>query len=302
MDHCPKDTNLDGEANKLQLSIVLNLLIALMQIIGGMASGGLSLVADGVHNISDVISLVISYIAQILTKRSYTPRQTFGFKRAEILAGMINASLLIGISVVICSVAITRLTEPVEVQSAWVIALAGLGMVVNGLCAGLLKPHSHYNLNLRSAYLHLVADFLTSLSVLIAGIGIYIFNWVLLDSVLSLAISGYLLYSAWQLLLQALRVLMQFSPREISLELVGATICQHPEIANIHHVHCWKLSDSEIHFEAHLDFRTDMLLSEVSSVIEAITRELKEHHKISHAILQAEIGRGDAKDMIAARC
>jgi cobalt-zinc-cadmium efflux system protein len=289
---CKDHHHLPRKSKYLLLSIVLNLLVALAQGVVGAVSGSLSLLSDGLHNLSDVISLLISYSAQKLSGRSFTHRETFGFKRAEILAATINAAILIAVAVGISNSAIVRLWQqaPMEIDASWVISMAALGMVVNGLCAFLIRPEDSGNLNLRSAYLHLLADMLTSLAVLVAGIGMYYF------------IAIFLVYSSWDLLLQTLGVLMQFAPRELSLEAVEQSICRYPEIDNIHHVHCWQLNEKEVHFEAHLDFKKDLPLSEVSRITRDIGKELEEKYGISHSILQAEIGMDHQKDLIVLKC
>ncbi len=289
----------NGEAGKkLRISIALNFATALLQIIVGLFSGSLALISDAIHNFSDVASLLISYIAQNLATRGATPSQTFGFRRAEILAAFINASALIGVAVVICFVAISRFWQPVAIKSTWVFAFAGLGVLVNGLGARLLKPHTHHNLNLKSAYFHLLADMTTSIAVMLNAVLIYIFEWALLDSLLSLGIALFLVYTAWDLLMQALRVLMQFSPREISLGEVERCIRQHSAIENAHHLHCWQLTDQQIHLEAHLDFKEDLPLSEVSKISEEIKTTL-EKMGITHIILQAEIGAEHSKELLS---
>jgi cobalt-zinc-cadmium efflux system protein len=302
MAHCTAAHSQREGSHKLILSIVLNFFTALVQAVAGLASGSLALVSDAAHNFSDVISLIVSYIAQQLSGRSSTSQQTFGFKRAEIIAAMINSSSLFGVAFVICHSALERLWQPVEIHSNVVIWFAGLGIVVNASCALLLKPHSSHNLNMKSAYMHLVSDMVTSIAVLLGGVCIYLYGWTWIDSLLSMVISLYLVYSAWGILLQATRVLMQFSPREISLDAVGQTIVRYPEIANIHHVHCWQLNDKEIYFEAHLDFHEDLPLSRVSTIIKEIGEELEKTHKITHTILQAEIGMDDGKELIARKC
>jgi cobalt-zinc-cadmium efflux system protein len=297
MANCPHSQSTGS--SQIKVAIVLNLISALLQAIVGIASGSLALLSDAAHNFSDVASLIISHLAQRIAKRSYTPQQTFGFKRAEILAAFINSASLIAVAIFICHSAIRRWWEPVEIHSSWVIAFAALGVLVNGLCAVLIKPHSTHSFNMRSAYLHLLSDMVTSIAVLLGGICMYFYGWTWIDGILSIAISLYLVYTASELLRQTIRVLMQFSPADFSLEELEKTISKFPQIANIHHVHCWQLNEKEIHLEAHLDFREDIPLSEVCAAIEEINKVLEFRHKITHTTLQAEIGTDDTKELLS---
>ena len=227
----------DLKGKKLGVSILLNVLITVAQVIGGLISGSLSLLSDALHNFSDVLSLIISYIADLLTKRRSTVRETFGYRRAEILAAMINAATLLGIAVLLVKEAVLRLQHPEPVESVWVIALAGLSILVNGGSVLLLKHEAEDNMNIRSAYLHLFTDMLTSVAVLIGGVGMHFYNLFWIDSVLSILISIYLVYSSWGLFLQTLRVLMQFTPPNVDCHAINEAIRDFPSIKNIHHIH-----------------------------------------------------------------
>ena len=155
----------------LLISIILNLLITIAQIIGGFLSGSLALISDAVHNFSDVISLIISYIANKLShKKKQTIHYTFGYKRAEIIAAFINASSLIIVAIFLGIEAIKRLNTPYKIESDLVIWLAILGVAVNGFSVLLLKKDAKHNLNMKSAYLHLLTDMLTSVAVFIGGL------------------------------------------------------------------------------------------------------------------------------------
>lgn len=295
-DHHHDHGNLKGK--KLGFSILLNLLITVAQVIGGLVSGSLSLLSDALHNFSDVISLLISYIADLLTKKESTPQQTFGYKRAEILAAMVNAATLLVIAGMIAKEAISRLQQPETINSLWVIILAALSILVNGGSVLLLKREAAENMNIKSAYLHLFTDMLTSVAVLLGGVGMQYFKMFWIDSVLSILISVYLVYSSWGLLLQTLRVLMQFTPPEVDCHAIEREIKAFPEIENVHHIHVWQLNDKEIHFEAHLDFQEDLKLSQTVPVLNTFCQILREKFGITHTVLQQEFGVDDAKEMI----
>ena len=283
---------------KLGFSIILNIIVALAQAIGGFISGSLSLLSDALHNFSDVISLIISYIANKLAKKRYTQKQTFGYKRAEVIAALINASTLFVIAVLLAQEAISRFNKPIFIESSWVIALATLSILVNGGCVLLLKHDASENMNIRSAYLHLFSDMITSIAVLLGGIAMYYFKIFWVDSILSILIVAYLMYLSWGLLMQTLRILMQFTPPDIDLKAIENEILNFPAIENIHHVHVWQLSDKEIHLEAHIDFSRDLKLSKATEITRQVVKLLKDKFEITHAILQPEIGSDDSKQII----
>ncbi len=294
--HSHSHGNLKGE--KLGLSILLNILITLGQVWGGMVSGSLSLLSDALHNFSDVVALLISYIADRMTKLAYTPEKTFGYKRAEVIAALVNASSLIVIAILLTKEAVIRFQDPVEIGSVWVIGLAAASILVNGGSVLLLKSDAKNNINIRSAYLHLLTDMITSIIVLLGGVAMYFFQIYWLDSVLSILIAIYLCFSATQLLLDTLKMLMQFSPDGIDLQELKEVVLTEPHIESIHHVHIWQLNDQDIHFEAHIDFKRDLLLSKTSEIIAGIKRVLGEKFGIHHVLLQPEFGVHDDKNLI----
>jgi len=288
----------DLKGKKLGISILLNITITIAQVVGGFISGSLSLLSDAMHNFSDVISLIISYIADKLTKKKYTLQQTFGYKRAEIIAAFINTAILLVIAVILAEEAISRFKQPVVIESLWVIALAILSILVNGGSVLLLKKDASENMNIKSAYLHLFSDMITSFAVLLGGIAMYYFNIFWIDSALSILIAAYLVYSSCGLLRRTLGVLMQFAPPGTDLRAIENEILRFPTIENIHHVHVWQLNDKEIHFEAHIDFNEDIKLSKVAEIMGQVRQLLRDKFKINHAILQPEIGSDDSSQFI----
>ena len=254
--NCAGHNHSDSRGKKLGAAIILNILITLAQTIGGFVSGSLSLLSDAMHNFSDVISLIISYMADKLTKKKYTLQQTFGYKRAEIIAALINAATLLLIGVMLAEEAISRFKEPVIIEASWVITLAILSILVNGVSVLILKQDALDNINIKSASLHLFSDMITSFAVLFGGIAMYYFNIFWIDSVLSILIAAYLVYSSCRLLMRILGILMQFAPPGIDLKAIENEILKIPTIENIHHVHVWQLTDKEIHLD-------NLLLKEV---------------------------------------
>jgi len=295
--HSHNHSHLSGK--NLFISILLNSIITVAQLIGGFISGSLSLISDAVHNFSDVISLVISYIANVLTrKKKQTSRQTFGYKRAEIIAAFINSTTLVVIAIVLGIEAVNRFNDPQIIDSNLVIWLAILGIAVNGFSVLLLKNDAAHNLNMKSAYLHLLTDMLTSVAVLIGGLLMKYYSIFWVDALLTLIISFYLIYVSWSVLLESIKILMLFAPKHIKINDVVAEVEKIEGIRNIHHVHLWQLNDHDCHFEAHIEFKNDINLSDFDKYCEKVEKLLMKKFHINHSNLQPEYSRDDAKEII----
>jgi cobalt-zinc-cadmium efflux system protein len=291
------NTKLQGK--RLFLSIALNLLITIGQLIGGYISGSMALISDALHNFSDVLALGLSYLALRLSTKNPNVHQTFGFKRAEIIAAFINASALIVIAVFLCSEAIKRFSEPQVIESGWVIAMASFSILINGISVALLHKDSKQSMNIRSSYIHLMTDMFTSVAVLIGGIIMHYYSVYWIDGVLTLIIAIYLIFATWNILINSLKVLMLFVPSEIVLEEINRRISSFPEITNIHHVHVWQLTDKQTHFEAHVDFDKNLELSKVNEVLAGIKKILYNEFHIKHVTLQPEYNTCDEKELVA---
>lgn len=281
----------------LILTIFLNVGITVAQIIGGLLSGSMALLSDAAHNFSDVLALIVSYIAARLSGRDRTLKQTFGYKRAGILAAFINAATLMIIATILVQEAIDRLMNPRPIEGIIVIYLAALGILFNGLSALLVKRGAESDINMRSAYIHLFTDMLTSVAVFVGGFAISYLNWFWVDGVLTIAISIYLIYSSWDIFYQSVRIFMQFTPSEINIEDVAAKITLIQGVKNIHHVHAWKLDDHEMMFEAHLDLDEDYLISHFELILEEVGTILQQNN-IHHFNIQPEWVRDDEKSLI----
>jgi len=281
----------------LGITIILNLAITIAQVIGGLLSGSMALLSDALHNFSDVLSLIISWIANRLAGKDKTAKRTFGYKRANILVAFINSSTLIVIAVIISTEAVERLINPVEIKGNIIIYLAGLSIVLNGLSVLLIKKGAKKSLNIKSAYLHLFTDMLTSVAVLIGGLVVRYFNWDPIDGILTLLIAAYLIYSSWEIFAGSLKILMQFTPKSVDIQKIAARIQQLDGIKNAHHIHAWYLDENEIIFEAHVDVEKDIYISEFDNLLEKIDKILHDHD-IQHANIQPEFNRDDNKKII----
>jgi len=295
--HSHNHPELSGK--NLMISIILNIVITLAQIIGGFLSGSLALISDAVHNLSDVISLIVSYVAnRLVHSKKQTLKQTFGFKRAEIIAAFFNASTLIVIAIFLLIEAIKRFNSPQEIQTNLVIWLAILGILGNGFSVLLLKKDAEHNLNMKSAYLHLMTDLLTSVAVLFGGLLMKYYQIFWIDAALTFIISIYLIYMSWQLLIDSLKILMLFAPDDVDIAAIEKSIIKIEGIKNIHHVHVWQLNEKNCHFEAHIEFKENVKLSEFDQICEKIEHLLIHNFKINHCTLQPEYDRDDDKHFI----
>jgi len=299
MSHNHSHNHLSISGKNLLISIVLNVLITVAQLIGGILSGSLALISDAVHNFSDVISLIISYGANLLSNsKKQTKQYTFGYKRAEIIAAFINAASLIAIAIFLAIEAVKRFNTPHDIEAGIVIWLALLGILANGFSVLLLKNDANHNLNMRTAYLHLLTDMLTSVAVFLGGIIMKYYQIYWIDALLTLIISFYLIYMSWEILVTSTKILMLFAPNHIVIDEVADEILKVDEIKNIHHVHIWQLNDHDCHLEAHIEFYKDINLSDFDLICEKIEQVLLDKFQINHCNFQPEFKRDDEKELI----
>ncbi len=296
--HGHNHSHTDLKGRNLLISIVLNVGITVAQVVGGVLSGSLALLSDALHNFSDVLSLIISFLANKLSKKRASSKKTFGYKRAEILAAFINAATLIVVAVVLMIEAIERFVTPQEIGTDLVIWLSLVGIVANGFSVLLLKKDADENMNMRSAYLHLLTDMMASVAVFIGGwlMKWYQIYWV--DAVLTLLIGLYLIYMGYDLLKESTKVLMLFTPKSITIDEIVESICTIEPVKNVHHVHIWQLNEDEIHMEAHIDFKEDIKLSEFDHILNKIEEHVYHKHGINHVNIQPEYDKCDSKTII----
>lgn len=286
-----------GNGRNLIISIILNIAITIAQIIGGLISGSIALLSDAAHNFSDVLALLFSYIAARLSGRKRTLKQTFGYKRAGIFAAFINAASLMIVATILIHEAVDRLMNPQPIEGSIVIYLAALGILFNGFSALLIKKEAGSDINMRSAYLHLFTDMLTSVAVFIGGFAISYLGWYWVDGVLTILISLYLIVSSWGIFHSAVRIFMQFTPSQINIEEIAGEIIKIQGVKNVHHVHVWNLDDQEMMFEAHLDLEEDFNISQFEIILEQIDKVL-DLFDIHHFNIQPEWERDDEKSLI----
>lgn len=288
----------DVKDRNLLISIFLNVLITAAQIIGGLVSGSLALLSDALHNFSDVISLIVSFAASKLSKQKASINRTFGYKRAEILAAFVNAATLVVVAVLLIIEAVKRFQEPQEIASNLVIWLALIAIFANGFSVLLLKKDSKSNINIRSAYLHLLTDMLASVAVLIGGLLMKFYQIFWVDSLLTFLIALYLIYVGYDLLKTSTKMLMLFTPDHINIKEVVRVVNQLPKVKKLHHVHIWNLSDDELHLEAHLDLEENISTRDFNELLLEIESVLHDQFNINHVTIQPEYKKEDPKEVI----
>ena len=286
------------KAKNLVYSILLNLLITLAQVIGGIISGSLALISDALHNFSDVLSLGFSLLAHKLSRKKASLDQTFGYKRAELIAAFINAMTLIIVALLLVYGAFERFFHPHPIESGLVIWLAILGIVVNGFSVLLLQKDAKHNINMKSAYLHLLTDMMASIAVLVGGILMKYFGWFWIDSVLTILIAVYLIVVGVKLFIESTKMLMLFTPEKINIKEMVREVHKIKGVNKLHHIHVWHLNDEELHLEAHLDCSEDIKMSEFNELLHQVEQVLFHQFHINHINIQPEFKKEDPKDFI----
>jgi cobalt-zinc-cadmium efflux system protein len=287
-----------SKETRLLAATGLNIIITIVEIIGGLVSNSLALLSDAFHNLGDTFAVFLAYLAHRVSNRDATEKKTFGFKRIEILAAFFNAVVLIVITIFLFIAAYHRLLTPSPVRGLIMFVVAVAGLVANLAAVIVLKKETHKNLNIRAAYLHMLGDTISSVAVIIGSGIIYFFRIYWIDPVITLIIGLYIIKEAYSVLKETIDILMQGTPTSIKLSAVVDELVKNKEIDNIHHVHSWKLDDRQIHFECHADLTRDLPISETDVIRLEIEQMLKNKFGISHVTIQFEYNCCAEKSMI----
>jgi cobalt-zinc-cadmium efflux system protein len=285
-------------SKNLIASALLNLVVTLAEIAGGLISNSLALLSDALHNLGDTSAIFIAYIANRVGMKQGTSRKTFGFKRVEILAALFNAVVLVVIIIYLFIEAWHRLKNPMPVKGLVMLIVAVTGLIANLFSVLLLRRHASHSLNIRAAYLHLIGDTVSSFVVILTAILIYFFNIFWIDPLVTFVLGIYLLWETFRILKVAVDILMQATPEGLDLNVVKQSLENIQAVDNIHHVHAWNLSDQDIHFECHVDLASDFRISETENIREEIHEILFHDFGISHVTIQFEYNCCADKNMI----
>lgn len=283
--HHPVDPDA-GDARVLW-AVIVNLGLTVAQIIGGILSGSLAMIADAVHNLSDALSLVIAFFARKISRRPADENMTFGYGRAEVVAALINYTTLIVIGVYLIYEAVMRFIEPSGVDGWLVVIIAGLALVIDLVTALLTWSLSKDSVNIRAAFLHNVADALGSVAVIFAGTLIILFDWHIVDPLVTLAIAGYILWMSFSEIGGVIRILMLGSPPELHAGEVLRAIEATDGVTGVHHLHVWQMQEHEAALDAHLVIDAGRW-GDADAIKQAVKTVLKQDFGLSHTTLEIE--------------
>ena len=273
------------------IGIALNLGFVIAEGLAGWYGNSLALLADAGHNLSDVLSLLLAWGGAFLAQRAATTRRTYGMRRSTVLAALTNAIILMLAIGAIGWEALTRLSEPPVADARIVIAVAAIGVVINTATALLFMRGRHHDLNIRGAFLHMAADAAVSLGVVIAGVLMLLTQWYWLDSAISLLIVLVIAVSSWQLLRESLDLALDAVPGSVDPIAVENYLRALPEVIDVHHIHIWGMSTTEVALTAHL-IKSEPNLDD--AFLRRVHAELHDRFGIGHATLQLESGESEA--------
>ena len=268
-------------------AVAVNLALTVAQVVGGLVSGSLALIADALHNFSDAISLVIAFAARKIARRPSDETMTFGYVRAEVVAALINYTTLIVIGLYLVYEGVARLIEPQPVAGWIIVIVAGVALVVDLVTALLTHAMSKSSMNIRAAFLHNLADAMGSVGVIVAGALAILFGWSIVDPIVTLLIAGYILWHAGSEIGGAIRLLMLGVPPEVDLAALVESLRGVEGVEDVHHVHAFAIDEQHNALEAHV-----VVADECGAAAEAVKERIKallaERHGIGHTTLELE--------------
>lgn len=277
-----------GSKNKKSLVLVLSFssLYLVAEVVGGLLTGSLALLADAAHMLTDVGGLALALIAIKLGERQANPRKTYGYYRAEILAALTNAVVLLAISLYVLYEAYLRFRNPPEVKSGSMLIVASIGLVVNLIGMIILRKSSNESLNMKGAYFEVLSDMLTSIGVIIAGVIMLTTGWYYADPIISAGIGLFIFPRTWRLLKEATGVLLEGTPTDISLDDLRKTLLSVPGVQGTHDLHVWSLTSGINAMSVHVVVRDG---ADHNQTLKKLTKTIMDNFKISHTTIQLEL-------------
>ncbi|MCT4645732.1 MAG: cation diffusion facilitator family transporter [Carboxylicivirga sp.] len=276
----------DLNGRKLLWVTLLNFSITIVQVVGGLVSNSLSLLSDALHNLGDSSAIFIAFLAGKRSRKQADKQHTFGYKRIEILAAFFNGIVLIAICLYLFIEAYERFIDPQPIRGGIMLLVASFGLLANLLSVLVLNKDKDENLNIKAAYMHLLGDTLSSVAVIIGGLAIWKFNIVWIDPLITILVGIYIIYHTWGIVRQTIDILMQAAPDHLNLTEVKKAIESIKLVDNIHHIHAWKLDDSQVHFEAHINLKENMDMLKLMEVRLEIENLLQHQFEVNHITLQ----------------
>ncbi|MDG1128351.1 MAG: cation diffusion facilitator family transporter [Paracoccaceae bacterium] len=284
-DHDHHHARLPEGDRRVVAAVVVNLGLTVVQIVAGVISGSLAMIADAIHNLSDALSLMIALVARKLARRPADESMTFGYGRIEVVAALVNYTTLIVIALWLLAEGLHRLFDPVPVQGWIVVIVASVALVIDLVTALLIFRLSRDSMNMRAAFLHNLADAMGSLAVILGGTLILLYDWRLIDPVLTIVIAGYILWHAGRGMVPAVRLLMLGSPDSPRLPEVIDALRAIPGIADLHHLHLWRMQEHDSALEAHVVLDNTRPASLVRADMKAL---LHDRFAITHSTIELE--------------
>jgi cobalt-zinc-cadmium efflux system protein len=287
--HSHEVTATNAHRNRLIVVLVITFAVLIAEVVGGLIAGSLALLADAGHVLTDATGLIMALIAASLATRAATVKRTFGLQRAEVLAALGNALLLVAVAVWVLIMAVDRLRDPVDIHSGLMLAVAVVGALANLAGLLILRPAQSKSLNMRGAYLEVFGDFVGSLAVIVAAVLILITDWTPFDAIASLAIVILIIPRAWSLLREVVDVLLEATPRGVDLDQVRDHIMQVRGVVDVHDLHAWTITSGVPVLSAHV-IVDNACISEGRSgeVLDRLGECLGGHFDVSHCTFQLE--------------
>lgn len=285
--------------NKLLAIIGFNVTLMLIEVAGSYFSKSLALLSDAGHMLTDTAALVISYSAIHISCRPSSHKRTFGWKRAEVMAAMLNGLLLLGLSAFVFYESVIRFFSPVAIKSGIMLAVALVGLAGNAFGVVILRKERHYNINLKGAYYHIFGDLLSSVGVITGGFLIYFTGLSVIDSLIGVLIAGIIVKSALGLIFESFNILLEAAPGDIALAGVIEDVKKIPGVIDFHDVHLWSLSSDSRVLSAHV-LLDDIKASESQKILEAVRDLLKKKFNIGHTTLEVECEKCNDRECLTA--
>jgi cobalt-zinc-cadmium efflux system protein len=276
--------SMSGE-KRLAVTFLVTVLILAAEVVGGCLSNSLALLSDAGHMVTDALAIALGLAAARISKKPSDKHATFGYQRVGLLAALINGLSLLAVAVLIFYESYQRLISPPEIKIPFMLAIASLGLTGNLVMAFILG-HNHEDLNLKSVWLHVLGDTLSSVGVIISGVITYFTGWTYADPIASILIGGVIIWGGVRLVRDTTSVFLNLTPRGFNVEMLAKKIIDMPEVIDIHDVHLWPISHNHVAFSAHI-LVNDQTLSEVETTKKNIEEMLKENG-VNHSTLQIE--------------
>lgn len=281
---------------RLLWTVALNVALTIVEIVAGVISGSLALIADAVHNLGDAGALVVAWVARRVSRKGADGRFSFGYQRAELIGAFLNLTALLAVSFFLAFEAVERFRQPETIETTWVFVAAGAALIVDLATVVVLWSMARGSMNVRAAFLHNLSDGAASLFVILGAVAIELWGWLWIDPLLTLLLALWIAYSALRMLRRTVAILMQAVPPDLVLAEVCAALESASGVLRVHHVHVWELDEHRRAAEAHVVVAEDWRVRELDPIRRALHEMLRERFDITHACLEFEHRDGFCAD------